>query len=190
MEDQNYKTALSVFIQSIKAGTKYHEYSLDVGMTPPVLQNVGLPALPLTISVKIIDKCYFEHGVTEATLGRLDDLIANPLSVYKSDSPHIDPAKVEAVVLVTIETKDGNPLLVAIHANKLIGRRQVNQIKSVYDKKDGVVQKWRNNGLLLWDKPAAPAVQATVTPIKPAAAVVVPAAPVVSVKKRRQFPKN
>lgn len=185
MEDNNYKTALSVFIQSIKAGTKYHEYSLDLGMTPPVLQGVGVPALPMTLSVKIIDKCYFQHGVTEATLGRLYDLIANPTAVYKSDSPHLDHTKVDAVVLVTIETKDGNPLLVAVHANKMIGRRQVNQIRSVYDKKEGVVQKWRDNGLLLWGKPAPPAAQATVTPIKPAVA-----APVVTVKKTRQFTKN
>lgn len=182
MEDNNYKTALNVFIQSIRAGTKYHEYSLDLGMTPTVLQGVGVPALPITISVKVIDKCYFEHGVTEATLGRLYDLIANPNAVYKSDSPHLDHTKVEAVVLVTIESKEGNPLLVAVHANKMIGRRQVNQIRSVYDKKEGVVKKWRDNGLLLWDKPAVPAAQATVTPIKPAVA-----APVVTVKKKKQI---
>jgi hypothetical protein len=154
-------------------------------MTPPVLQSVGVPELPMTISVKIIDKCYFEHGVKEATLGRLYGLIANPLAVYKSDSPHLDHTKVEAVILVTIEAKNGNPLLVAIHANKTIGRRQVNLIKSVYDKKEAVVQKWRDNGLLLWVKPAAPAVQARVMPIKP---VVV--APMVTVKRTRRFTKN
>lgn len=185
MEDKNYKTALKVFIQSIKDGKKLHEHSLEVGMTPQVLQNVGVPALPMTISVKIIDKCYFEHGVSEATLGRLYDLIANPMAVFKSDSPHIDHAQVEAVVLITIERKDGNPLLVAVHTNKMIGRRQVNQIKSVYDKKEEVVLKWREKGLLLWDKPAVPAPQATVTPIRPGIAV-----PVVTVKKRRTFTKN
>ncbi|MFJ3318721.1 hypothetical protein ACIPLR_25555 [Herbaspirillum huttiense] len=185
MEDKNYKTALSVFIKSIKAGTKYHEYSLDVGMTPPVLQHVGVPALPLTISVKILDKCYFQHGVTEATLGRLYDLVANAKSVFKSDSPHLDHTAVDAVVVVTIETKDGNPLLVAVHTNKMVGRRLVNQIRSVYDKKEDVVQKWREKGLVLWDRPAEPGVPATVTPIKPPVVV-----PVVTVKKKRQFTKN
>ncbi len=188
MEDKNYKTALSVFIQSIKSGTKYHEYSLAVGMTPPVLQDVGVPALPMSISVKIIDKCYFEHGVTEATLGCLYDLIANPTAVYKSDSPHLDHMKVEAVVLVTIEARGGDPLLVVIHANKTIGRRQVNLIKSVYSKKEVVVQKWRDNGLLLWDKPATIAVHTMVTPLK--SVVAVSATTVVTVKKTRQFSKN
>lgn len=185
MEDKNYKTALKVLIQSIKDGKKYHEYSLDLGMTPPVLQNLGVPALPLTMSVKNIDKCHFEHGVTEGTLGRLYDLIANPIAVFKSDSPHLDHTKVDAVVLVTIETKDGKPLLAAVHINQTIGRRLVNLVKSVYDKDEAVVQKWRGKGLLLWDKPTTPATQATVTPIKPAMT-----APVVTVKKKRTFTKN
>lgn len=184
MEDKNYKTALNVVIQSIKAGNKFHEHYLDVGMTPPVLQNVGVPALPLTISVKHVDKCYFEHGISERTLGRLYDLIANPTSVFKSDSPHLDPAKAEAIVLVTIELKNGNPLLVAIHMNKKIGRREVNLVKSVYDKPNEMIVKWRGKGLVLWDKPATPATAATVTPIKAVAA------PVVIVKKTRQLTKN
>lgn len=200
MEDKNYKTALSVFLKLSKSGTKYNEYSLDVGITPPVLQNLNAPALPMTISVKAIDKCFFEHGVTESMLGRLYDLIANPTTVYKSDSPHIDPTKVHAVVVVTIEAKAGNPLLVAVHMNQMIGRRQVNQIKSVYDKPAEVVQKWRRNGLVMWDKPTAPAALATVTAIKPAAPEVAPAAPItsaapvtaptVTVKKTRQISKN
>ena len=186
MEDKkNYKTALSVFIQSIKTGTKFHEYELEVGITPQVLQNVGLPQLPMVIGVKMLDKCHFDHGITEATLARLDELIANPTAIYKSDSPHIDHSTMQAVVLVTIENKDGNPLLVAVHANQTSGRRQVNKIKSIYDKKEAVVKKWRANGLLLWDRPTTPAVQATVMPIKAAGAV-----PVVIIKKKRQITKS
>jgi hypothetical protein len=185
MEDKNYKTALSVLIQSIKAGTKYHEYSLEVGMTPPVLLGIGVPQLPLTISVKMIDKCYFDHGISEARLRRLYDLIASPKSVFKSDSPHLDLAKVNPVVVITVEVKDENPILIAVHPNQMVGRRAVNLIKSIYDKPEDMLQKWRGKGLLLWDAPAspAPAVPGTVTPIKPAA-------PVVAVKKTRQITNN
>jgi hypothetical protein len=183
MEDTNYKTALSVFIQSIKAGTKYHEYSLDVGMTPPVLLGLGLPELPMTISVKIIDKVFFEHGISESRLRRLYDLVANPHSVFRSDSPHIDPAKVNPVVVITVEVKDGNPILIAVHPNQMIGRRAVNQIKSVYDKPEEMLQRWRAKGLLLWDTPKVPAAAA--------ALVAAPAAvPVVTVKKVRLVTKN
>lgn len=185
MENQNYKTALSVFVQSIKAGTKFHEYALEVGMTPPVLVNLGLPALPLMISVKEIDKCHFDHGVTLATLNRLYDLVANPNAVFASDSPHLDHTKVTAAVVITIETKNGNPILVAVHADQMLGRTKVNLVKSVYDKPGGVVQGWRTKGLLLWEKPAAPVSQATVTPLTPAVA-----APVVTIKKTRTITNN
>lgn len=189
MEDTNYKTALSVFIQSIKAGTKYHEYSLDVGMTPPVLVGLGLPELPMTISVKIIDKIFFEHGISEARLRRLYDLVANPHSVFKSDSPHIDPAKVNPVVVITVEVKDGNPILIAVHPNQMIGRRAVNQIKSMYDKPEEMLQRWRAKGLLLWQNAPKASTAAAALVAVPATAAPA-AAPVVTVKKVRLATKN
>ena len=179
MEDNNYKTALKLLLQAIRDGKKNHELNLTLGATPPNLLHLGLPALPLTISAKAIDKCHFDHGVTENTLGRLYDLVANPASIFKSDSPHLEGKAVDAVVVVTIEDKGGNPLLVAVHVNMMLGRTYVNQIKSVYDKPAEVVAKWRDKGLVLWDRPAAPAAKATVTPIK------VPAVPVVTVKRSR-----
>lgn len=180
MEDKNYKTALNVFIKSIQTGTKFHEYELEVGKTPEVLLNLGVPDLPMIIGVKVIDKCYFEHGVPEATLGRLYDLIANPTSIYKSDSPHLDHSQVNAIVVVTVETKNGNPLLIAVHINKTVGRRQVNQICSVYDKKKEVVEKWRDKGLVLWDKPGfSSTVSVTLT-----------TQPIVTTKKKKQLIKD
>jgi len=188
MEDQNYKIALNVFLQSIKAGTKYHEYSLDVGITPPVLLAVGVPQLPLTISVKTIDKCFYQHGVSEARLRRLYDLIANPQSVFLSDSPHINPSQAHPIVVITIEVKDENPILVAVHPNQRIGRRAVNQVKSVYDKPEEMLTKWKGKGLLLWEAPAIPpSSMATVTPIGQPAAKPGAAAPVVTVKKVRRI---
>ncbi|MGV7211123.1 hypothetical protein ACLB1G_25085 [Oxalobacteraceae bacterium A2-2] len=150
MEHSNYRIALSAFIQSIKAGKTCHEYALEVGPTPPVLQRVGVPALPMFISVKAVDKCYFDHGIGEATLARLYDLVSAPAAVYKSDSPHLDHARLQAIVVVTIEMRNGDPLLVAIHANSMLGRQRVNQIKSIYTKKSEVVRKWRTKGLMLW----------------------------------------
>lgn len=184
MEDTNYKTALSVFLQTIKAGTKYHEYSLDIGMTPPVLLGIGLPELPMTISVKIIDKIFYQHGIPEAKLKRLYDLIANPKSIFKSDSPHIDPGKVNPVVVITVEVKDANPILIAVHPNQIIGRRPVNQIKSMYDKPADMLQKWRGKGLLLWDAPQESGT-APISGTGPA-----PARPVVTVMKKRVIAKK
>lgn len=189
MEDQNYKTALSVFLKSIKAGTNYHEYSLDVGITPPVLLAVGVPQLPMTISVKTIDKCFFRHGISEARLRRLYDLIANPQSVFLSDSPHINPNQAHPIVVITVEVKDENPILVAVHPDQRVGRRAVNQIKSVYDKPEEMLGKWKNKGLLLWEAPAtaAPTPPATVTPIGQSAAKPGVAVPIVTIKKVRRI---
>lgn len=182
MEDNNYKTALKLLLQAIRDGKKNHELHLTLGVTPPALQHLGLPSLPLTISAKAIDKCHFDHGVTENMLGRLYDLVANPATVFRSDSPHLEGKTVDAVVVVTVEDKAGNPLLVAVHVNMLVGRLYVNQIKSVYDKPAEMLAKWRDKGLVLWDRPTVPAEKATVTPIKAPAA---PAMPVVTVKRSR-----
>lgn len=96
MENHNYKTALKLLLQGIRDGKRNHELYLTVGVTPPALLHLGLPALPLTISAKAIDKCHFDHGVTENTLGRLYDLVANTAAVFKSDSPHLgSPQKTE-----------------------------------------------------------------------------------------------
>jgi hypothetical protein len=182
MEDNNYKTALKLLLQAIRDGKKNHELHLTLGATPPALLRLGVPALSLTISAKAIDKCHFDHGVTEGTLARLYDLVANPTTVFKSDSPHLVGKGVDALVVVTVEDKAGNPLLVALHMNVLVGRAHVNQIKSVYDKPVEMLAKWRDKGLVLWDRPEAPAEKATVTPIKAPAAL---AAPVVMVKRNR-----
>lgn len=182
MEDNNYKTALKLLLQAIRDGKKNHELHLTLGLTPPTLLQLGLPVLPLTISAKAIDKCHFDHGVTENTLARLYDLVANPTTVYKSDSPHLEGKAIDAVVVVTVEDKAGNPLLVAVHVNMLVGRTNVNQIKSVYDKPAEMLAKWRDKGLVLWDRPDAGTEKATVTPIKAPAAQ---AAPVVTIKRSR-----
>lgn len=182
MEDNNYKTALKLLLQAIRDGKRNHELHLTLGVTPPALLHLGLPALPLTISAKAIDKCHFDHGVTENTLARLYGLVANPATVFKSDSPHLQGKAVDAVVVVTVEDKAGNPLLVALHVNMQVGRSCVNQIKSVYDKPAEMLVKWRDKGLVIWDRPAAPAEKATVTPIKASAAQ---AAPMVMVKRSR-----
>jgi hypothetical protein len=183
MEHANFRTALSLLLRSMQAGQPTHEFSLEVGLTPPVLTALGLPELPMIISAKAIDKIFFQHGIHESRLQRLYDLIAAPKSIYRSDSPHIDRTKVNPVVVVTVEVKDADPILIAIHPEQEIGRlkEKVNVIKSVYDKPAAMLDKWRDKGLLLWEVVGSVAVPT---------AQVMPAAPVITMKPRRTITKN
>jgi len=42
--------------------------------------------LPLVITGKVIDKVYFDHGITRPMLGRLYSTIAQLKAIYRSDT--------------------------------------------------------------------------------------------------------
>ena len=58
-----------------------------------------------------------------------------------------------AAVVITFEMKAGSPILIPIHANKPIGREFANVVASIYAKESTVEDRWKKDGLLLWEKP-------------------------------------
>jgi hypothetical protein len=149
MTDINYKVALDLLIKACIQGNARPELYLEIGQTPASLTVHGVPQLPVAISGKTVEKVFFDHGITKSVLERLYGLIESPNAVFRS-ATHAD----QGYVVVTIEMKDSAPVIIAIHANKQIGRgRFVNEIASVYAKADLAVQhKWAAAGLLLWKK--------------------------------------
>lgn len=149
MTDTNYKVALSLLIQSCVEGKPKHELILEVGTTPESLTNLGLPQLPLVITGKTVDKVFFEHGITKAMLERIHSLVESPSAVFKSAT-----TTRQGCIVVTVEFKGLAPVIIAVHANKQLGRgRFVNEIASVYAKEDlAIQQRWTDDGLLLWKK--------------------------------------
>ena len=124
-----------------------HQLVLTLGETPAVLQNIGLPALPLAITGKVIDKCYFDHGISKGMLERIHSMVSTPKSIYKA---HLDQP---GYVVITYEIKGTDPVIVVIHPNRqMAGRRDFyNVIASMYQKSGNAEVRWKNDGLLLWE---------------------------------------
>lgn len=147
MSDKNYKVAIDLFISSLHAGDARHEILIDLGSTPQVLIDSGLPELRLGITGKVIDKVYYDHGVTKGKLQALPSMLATPKAIYRSDHPH-PPGS----VVVTFESQNGDPLIVSIKANARHGRSDCyNLVTSVYGKGGDFQEAWKRNGLLLWE---------------------------------------
>jgi hypothetical protein len=110
------------------------------------MEHAGFPALDLVIKGSAVDKAHFDHGIPKSMLYRLADIIASPKALYRSATIQ------SSAVVITFEVKDGAPILIPLHANKLVGRSHVNVVASVYNKEATVEQRWANAGLKLWSK--------------------------------------
>ena len=146
MEHPNYKTAVRLVIQNAQNGNVHHEHVLEIGPTPETFLRLGFPPLPLAIKAKTIDKVYFDHGITRGILERLYNLVASPRAIYRSAPPHQT-----GHVAVTAVFKGNEPIIIALHPNKAVGRgRFVNEVASVYAKHPDIEAKWAAAGLKLW----------------------------------------
>lgn len=145
----NFRTLVQAVITAGMSGTPMHERILELGPTPQLLIDHGFPALPLIIKAKTVDKICFDHGIATNVIERMPKLIAAPTHLFKSNSP---TARDESVIVVTIEVKNASPIIIAVQKNKMNGRREVNEIASMYAKEGpNPVKKWSEEGLLLWD---------------------------------------
>jgi hypothetical protein len=146
MSGTNYQASVQLILKAATTGTPHHEYVLSLGSTPQYLIDHGFPDKELKITAATIDKAHFEHGITRNILERLGDVIASPKALYKSATVH------SSAVVVTLEQKNGSPILVPVHADKQIGRDRFNVIASVYNKEASIETRWTAAGLLLWTK--------------------------------------
>lgn len=147
MTDRNYKSAVNLVIQAAQAGNPKHETILIIGNTPQLLLDNGYPDLRLIIKGKTVDKAHFDHGITKGVIERLGDIINSPKALYKSAT--VD----DSAVVITFEMKAGSPILVPIHKNKPIGRASfANVVASIYTKEPTIEERWRAEGLLLWER--------------------------------------
>jgi len=147
MENPTYRTAIQLAIRNITSGTPSHELILEIGATPLVLRNVGLPDLPTSILIKTIDKAFFDHGITQGMLERLYAILENPKAIYRSAT------QAGTCVVLTYEAQRGMPVVVPIHPAVQIGRsRIVNRVASIYGTPSAAVLRWDAEGLVLWRK--------------------------------------
>ena len=145
----NYRTLVDLLIKDEMNGTPRHEQPLILGKTPEYLvQHAQFPDLALVILGKVIGKAHFDHGVPASLLKRLPDILDNPKCVFRP----ADPKHGDSVVVLTLELKSGNPIIVPIRRNANIGRHQVNLVVSAYAKEGPDPEtKWKADNLLIWE---------------------------------------
>lgn len=124
-----------------------HQIVLNIGPTPKILVDAGLPRLPVGMTGRVVDKCYFDHGITKGMMEKIYHVISTPRALYRSHDPK------DACVIMSYEIRGGNPLIAALHPNRqLAGRRDFyNSVASVYFKENDPETRWKRDGLLLWE---------------------------------------
>jgi hypothetical protein len=156
MENPAFKTALGLLIKSMiqdsdaKQQTN-HQVILPIGPTPQVLLDLGMPDLQMVITGKVVDKVLFEHGIPKGTIERLYSLLEAPKAIFKGTLNNPGSA------VVTFEIKNMDPIIIAVHPNKQMARRDgtaYNNIASMYAKGnragESIEDRWTREGLLLW----------------------------------------
>ncbi len=149
-ENTNFKTLVGVIVDAEIAGKPRHELLLELGETPAyILQNCpGFKALDLVLKAKNLGKMVFDHGMKKGMIERLPEILGKPKALYKSASEQVK----DACVIMTFEAHNGFPIIIAVHPGKMIGRRMVNEVASMYFKEGPDPQaKWKSAGLLLWE---------------------------------------
>lgn len=151
MEDSNYRTTLLLMLKTMSQAYEEHQKTnhqliITMGPTPEILIHYGFPALPLVITGKVVDKAFFDHGITKPILERAYKIIEDPKAIFKSKEVE------ESAVLLSFETnRGGDPLIVAVHKNKEIGRSVFyNNVASIYFKSGNAEARWESENLLQW----------------------------------------
>lgn len=155
MEDPNYKAALQLIIKSMMDGYEAnkltnHSLILTLGPTPDILLQYGYSQLPIAITGKVIDKSFFDHGVTRPVLERTYKFIESPKAIYNTNS---NDAPDGSVLLSYEINKLNEPLIVALHPNKQLGGRTnlYNNVASVYYKQGNAEVRWKQLNYLRWE---------------------------------------
>ncbi|RMR31202.1 MuF-C-terminal domain-containing protein [Pseudomonas syringae group genomosp. 3] len=151
-DSNNFKTLVGIVIQAEISGLALHERILELGPTPQFIIDLGIgfEQLDLILKAKNVGKMVFDHGMKQGVIERMPDLIVSPKAIYRSDSPN--PSLAKSAVVMTYETHNGSPIIVPIHSAKMVGRRKVNEVASMYGKEGPDPEvKWKKAGLLLWE---------------------------------------
>lgn len=108
---------------------------LTVCRTPDVLQKLGAPALPMTITGENLGKAMSEkedHSLPAALLRQLPTALAEPVMIFESAS------KSDAFVVLTELKHEERSVMVAVQLDRERQRIKVNDIASAYKRKSEV----------------------------------------------------
>lgn len=125
-------------IDGVFNGSLSTDRSVTIGKTPEILQSLGAPNLPLTMTQNTARKIAYpegylggKHNLGIPALKSLPQQLDNPLAVLQSKT---QPDSF--VVLTEWNDTNGNPVVAAVHMNKRGVIEDVNALASAYGKRN------------------------------------------------------
>jgi len=144
-------------IKEIMSGSNQNYRSLELGKPCAILIKVGLPDLPIQMSVKrLVDKkLQLNHPFSLVSVVHMPEFLADPIAVFQSKT------RGDCKVVLTDMQEKGVNFVVAIQMEKLKGDVDVNDVRSVYPKdnvkdvlrwiaEDGLMEYCNKEKILDW----------------------------------------
>ncbi len=135
------------FVDEFTLGKLNDEHTQILGPTPTVLQAIGAEALPIQINGATVRKVLagkHDYHMTADMLKQVPEGLYDPLMVFNSPSKDGLPGK---LILTEIEDKFGDPIVIAVHLDKIGEAFSINEITSAY----GMQDAWARLGKLAGD---------------------------------------
>ena len=130
-------------------------YILFSPSTPYIFRLLSLPDLPvIAYRDKLARALFLEEnkrhghssGMTKDIIKKVADKLADPLYIFKSASRNDSIVAVYSVLDV-----QNNPVMISLTASTTRSEKiEINLISSIYGKKTDSIQKWIDDGLLLY----------------------------------------
>lgn len=143
VHEQRDMDRISAQITQVLAGAKLTA-PIALTKSPPVLRRLWGKDVPVVIAPDVIWKASDKHGLTGETIIKAVNGLADPVMVLDSAT-----SADSLVALVDAVSKDGRPVVVALHANQKVGRIEVSRVASIHAKdNDSAIARWMDQGLL------------------------------------------
>lgn len=127
-----------------------------IGKTPAKLIEAGLPENNISIGYKVIEKAQSnknaDHNLSQKTISKVWEALKNPIAVIKAEqNKNETEANNRYSAILDLQSEDGHYVLVAIEADKYVGKFIVNDIRSIHSRKsyEPIIDKAFNDKRLL-----------------------------------------
>lgn len=148
-EAEKYRADLKKTMRSLRSKVE----PVTLGKTPVVLQAVGAPDLPMSITRDTIRKAIngIKHDIPMNVIEQLPEAIADPVFIVNGSESN------SLAVLTRIIDDHGDPVLVSVDLERKQARIVVNRLSSVYGKSRlSGLKAWKKGEILYINKKTSP----------------------------------
>lgn len=159
LEDVKSNLEYKKFVNKVLSGElsqKEKRGLFTIGKTPAKLIEAGLPENNISIGYKVIEKAQSnknaDHNLSQKTISKVWEALKNPIAVIKAEqNKNETKANNRYSAILDLQSEDGHYVLVAIEADKYVGKFIVNDIRSIHSRKsyEPIIDKALNDKRLL-----------------------------------------